>query len=135
MTYSTSVRRGLPLAFAVGAFALMGARARAANTDSLDPVQLDPITVSAPAVKIVGRDSATGAPIEDVTIDARVQVDPEALKTNYGALMLKYSVQDAAREACAAADPVTQDDGTCFQKAVHSAEPQIDAAIARARSN
>jgi UrcA family protein len=140
MTYLTSIRvnilgRILPLAFAVGAIALVSARAHAADPDQLDPVQLDPITVSAPAVKIVDRDAATGGPIKRVTITARVQADPAALRTNYGALMLNYSVLDAARKACTAADPFADDDGTCVHDAVESAKPQVDAAIARARSS
>ena len=140
MTYLTSIRvnilgRILPVAFAVGAIALVSARAHAADPDPLDPVQLDPITVSAPAVKIVDRDTATGAPIEQVTITARVQADPAALRTKYGALMFNYSVLDAARKACTAADPLADDDGTCVRDAVESAKPQVDAAIARARSS
>jgi hypothetical protein len=140
MTYLTSIRvnildRILPVAFAVGAIALVSARAHAADPDQFDPVQLDPITVSAPAVKIVDRDTATGAPIEQVTITARVQADPAALKTNYGALMLNYSVLDAARKACTTADPLADDDGTCVHDAIESAKPQVDAAIARARSS
>ena len=140
MTYLTSIRenilgRILPVAFAVGAIALVSARAHAADSDQLDPVQLDPITVSAPATKIVDRDTATGAPIEQVTITAGVQADPAALRTNYGALMLNYSVLDAARKACTEADPFADDDGTCVRDAVESAKPQVDAAIARARSS
>jgi hypothetical protein len=140
MTYLTSIRvnilgRILPVAFAVGAIALVSARAHAADPDQIDPVQLDPITVSASAAKIVDRDTATGAPIEQVTITARVQADPAALRTNYGALMLNYSVLDAARKACTAADPLADDDGTCVHDAVESAKPQVDAAIARARSS
>jgi UrcA family protein len=136
----TSIRvnilgRILPVAFAAGAIALVSARAHAADPDQLDPVQLDPITVSASAVKIVDRDAATGAPIEQVTIKARVQADPAALRTNYGALMLNYSVLDAARKACTAADPLADDDGTCVHDAVESAKPQVDAAIARARTS
>jgi len=134
MTYLTSFRvntlgRILPLALAAGAIALTSARAHAADVD-----QLDPITVSAPAAKIVDRDAATGAPIREVTARASVQVDPVALTTNYGALMLNYSVLDAARKACAEADPLEDDDGTCVRDAVESAQPQVDAAIARARS-
>src|ERR1700758_3524441 len=101
MTYLTSIRanplrHSLPLALAVGAFALMSARVHAADAN---PVQLDPITVTAPSVKVVGRDYATNGAIDDVTVKAQVQADPTALKTNYGALMLKYSVRDAARKA------------------------------------
>jgi hypothetical protein len=140
MTYLTSIRvnslsRILPVAFAVGAIALISARAHAADSDQLNPVQLDPITVTAPATKIVDRDAATNAPIEQVTSTARVQADPAALRTNYGALMLNYSVLDAARKACTAADPLEDDDGTCVRDAVASAKPQVDAAIARARSS
>jgi hypothetical protein len=140
MTNLTSIRvnflgRILPVAFAAGAIALVSARAHAADSDQFDPVQLDPITVSAPAVKIVDRDAATGAAIEQVTITGSVQADPSALRTNYGALMLNYSVLDAARKACVAADPVEDDDGTCVHDAVESAKPQVDAAIARARSS
>jgi hypothetical protein len=140
MTYLTSIRvnvlgRILPVAFAAGAIALVSARAHAADPDQFDPVQLDPITVSAPATKTVDRDTATGASIEQVTITARVQADPAALRTNYGALMLNYSVLDAARKACTAADPFTDDDGTCVHDAVESAKPLVDAAIARARSS
>jgi UrcA family protein len=144
MTYSTSIRakirgRILPVAFAAGAIVLVGARAHAdpAQLDpaQLDPVQLDPITVLAPAAKIVDRDAATGAPIEDVTVTARVHADPAALRTHYGALMLNYSVLDAAREACRDVDPLEDDDGICVHDAVESAQPQVDAAIARARSS
>ena len=140
MTYLTSIRvntlgRILPVAFAAAAIALVSGRALAADSDQLNPVQLDPITVSAPATKIVDRDAATGAPIEEVTITARVQADPAALRTRYGALMLNYSVLEAARRACTAADPFTDDDGTCVNDAVKSAQPQVNAAIARARSS
>jgi hypothetical protein len=140
MTYLTSIRpsnltRILPVAFAVGAIALVSARAHAADSGQFDPVQLDPITVSAPAVKIVERDAASETPTERVTITARVQADPAALRTNYGALMLNYSVLDAARKACTAADPLADDGGTCVHDAVEAAKPQVDAAIARARSS
>src|ERR1700688_4993938 len=127
MTNLTSIRvnllgRILPVAFAVGAIALVSARAHAADSDQLDPVQLDPITVSAPAVKIVDRDPATGATIQQVTITVRVQADPAALRTNYGALMLNYSVLEAARKACTTADPLADDDGTCLHDAFESAK-------------
>lgn len=139
MTYLTSIRvnilgRILPVAFAAGAIVLVSARAHA-DPDQLDPVQLDPITVFAPAAKIVDRDAATGAPIEEVTITARVHADPAALRTHYGALMLNYSVLDAAREACNEVNPLEDDDGICVHDAVRSAQPQVDAAIARARSS
>jgi UrcA family protein len=140
MTHLTSIRvnilgRILPVAFVVGAIALVSGRAHAAAPDQLDPVQLDPITVSAPAVKIVDRDAASGVQTEQVTITARVQADPAALRTEYGALMLNYSVLDAARKACTEADPLADEDRTCVQDAVKAAKPQVEAAIARARSS
>ena len=140
MTSLTSIRmnplgRSLTVAFAVGALAFLSVRAHAADSDQLDPVQLDPITVSAPALKTVDRDAATGAPIQVATVTARIQVDPAALRTEYGALMLNYSVLDAARKACAQADSLEDDDGTCVNEAVKAAKPQITAAIAQARSN
>jgi UrcA family protein len=127
--------RRLPVALAVGGLAFAGARAYAVDADSLNPVQLDPITVIAPSVKILGRDASTGASIENVAFSAEVRADPAALRTEYGALMLRYSVRDAARNLCNEADPFTADDGTCYQGAVRSAEPQVEAAIARARSH
>jgi UrcA family protein len=142
MTNLTSTRvnilgRILPVAFAAGAIALVSGRAHAADPNWLNPVQLDPITVSAPAVKTIDSDSASGASIEQVTITARVQADPAALRTNYGALMLNYSVLDAARKACTETDPFADDvdNDTCVHDAVEAAKPQVDAAIARARSS
>ena len=140
MNYSTSIRvnildRILPVAFVAGAIALVSARAHAADPDQLNPVQLDPITVSAPTAKTVDRDTATGASIEEVTLTAHVQADPTALRTNYGALMLNYSVLDAARKVCTAVDPFEDDGDTCVHDAVEAAKPQVDAAIARARSS
>jgi UrcA family protein len=139
MAYFTSIRlntlsRRLTLACAAGALAFASVGAGAADSDSLDPVQLDPIIVIAPTVKVVGRDAATGAPIEEVTVSAQIPADPAALRTEYGALMLEYSVRDAARWACHEADPLTADDGSCFRNAVASAQAQVDAAIAQARS-
>lgn len=141
MTYFTSTRvnilgRILPVAFAAAAIALVSGRALAADSDPLGPGQLDPITITAPAAKVVDRDATTGAPIEQETITARVQADPAALSTNYGALMLNYSVLDAARKACAEADPFADDDNdACVHDSVKAAKPQVDAAIARAGSS
>ncbi|HEY0747557.1 MAG TPA: UrcA family protein [Steroidobacteraceae bacterium] len=138
MTYLTSIRmnplgRSLPAAFAVGALALMCARVHAADHDSLNPVQLDPITVSVPAEDIVGRE-ATGTPIEQVTTTARIEIDRAALTTEYGVLMLNYSVLDAARKACSADESFALDeDSACVQKAVEGAKSQVEAAIAKAR--
>jgi UrcA family protein len=126
-----TLRSRLPVvAFAVGALAIMCGRAHAD-----DPAQVDQITISAPQVRTVGSDYTTGGRVTDTTVTARVQVDPVTLTTNSGVALLKERVRDAARQACAAADPFDQDDGTCISEAVDSAQKQVDALIARARSN
>ncbi|HKQ11925.1 MAG TPA: UrcA family protein [Steroidobacteraceae bacterium] len=115
----------LPLAFALGAFALTANNVYAAE---LDQVVIDP-----PVVKVVGRDQATEAPIEDVTVVARVIPDPETLTSDSGVALLNDNVREAARKACFEADPMTADDGTCYRKAVASAKSQITAMVARAK--
>ena len=124
---ASSLRRILPIAFALGALALMSASARA---DSIEEV-----TVAAPAVKTLGYDIRTAAPIEEASVTAHVTVDSIGLTTNSGVALLKASVRDAARKACDAADPLTPDDGQCYRAAIKAAQPQIAAAIARARSS
>jgi UrcA family protein len=121
-------RSRLPVALALGALAFMSAGAQAADPDE--------ITISAPSVKTVGRDSATSAPIEEVTEKASIKVDPVTLTTNSGVALLKDSVLDAALKACNSIIlPMSDDDdGTCVRDAVKSAQAQVDAAIARARS-
>jgi UrcA family protein len=122
-------RARLPTVFALGALAFMSAGAQAAD----DP---DEITVSAPNVKTVGRDEVTGAPIEETTQTASVKFDPVTLTTNSGVTLLKDSVLDAANKMCSSINlPMAdEDDGTCVRDAVKSAQAQVDAAIARARS-
>jgi UrcA family protein len=117
----------LLVTFFIGAAAIISAGAHAADYDQ--------ITVSAPKVKTVGRDTATGAPIEETTVTTKVQYDPVTLTTNSGVTLLNDSVLDAARKACNSADPLRDDgDDMCVSTAVESAKPQIDAAIARARA-
>ena len=115
----------LPLAFALGAFALT---ANNVYADELDKVVIDP-----PVVKTIGRDEATEAPIEDVTVVARVIPDPETLTTASGVALLNDNVREAARKACFEADPMTPDDGTCYREAVASAKSQITEMVARAK--
>jgi UrcA family protein len=125
-----ALRNALPIVFAIVALALVSARAPAAEPDDIDV-----ITVSAPVAKTLGPDATTVAPIERITVTARVQFDPVTLTTNSGVALLKDAVLDAARKACADADPLTNDGGVCVRRAVESAEPQVDAVIARARSS
>jgi hypothetical protein len=115
----------LPVALAIGAFALTASNVYA---EGLDKIAIDP-----PVAKVVGRDQATEAPIENVTVVARVIPDPETLTSDSGIALLNDNVREAARTACFKADPMTPDDGTCYRKALASAKPQMAALIARAR--
>jgi len=123
-----ALRARLPVALALGALAFVSAGAHAADYDE--------ITISAPSVKTVGHDDATGAPIEEHSEKASVKVDPVTLTTNSGVALLKDSVLDAAVKVCNSISlPLSEDDnGTCVRDAVKSAQPQIDAAVTRARS-
>ncbi len=125
--YPDILRRGLPVALAIGALTVLSARVQAFD--------LDPITISAPVVKTVGRDEATGAPEEIVTVTAVITPDALSLTTDSGVALLKEKVFEAARKACDAAGPFEWDDVNCVYEAVKSATPQVDAAVARARSS
>lgn len=116
----------LSAALALGALAFISTGAQAAD--------LDEVTISAPNVQTVGRDAATGAPIEEVTKRATIKVDPVTLTTNSGVALIKDSVVATAHKICDSIDPLTSDDGTCVSSAVKSALTQVDAAAARARS-
>jgi UrcA family protein len=123
-----ALRSRLPLALALGALAFMSAGAQAADPDE--------VTISAPSVKTVGRDEATNAPIQDVTQKISIKFDPVTLTTNSGVTLLKDSVFESALQVCNSIGlPMSDDDdGTCVRNAVKSAQAQVDAAIARARS-
>jgi UrcA family protein len=116
-------------AFTLGTIALLGSAAQAA-----DPNKIDEITISSSRTKVLGHDSATGAPITQVMKTAKIQYNPVTLTTNSGVSLLKDSVQKAARELCNSIDPLDTDDGTCVRNAVDSAMPQVDAAVARAKA-
>jgi hypothetical protein len=115
----------LPLALTAGAFALI--------TSTVYAAELDKIAIDQPVVKVIGRDQATEAPIENVTVVARVIPDPETLMTDSGIALLNDNVREAARTACFKADPMNPDDGTCYRKALASAQPQMAALIAHAK--
>lgn len=129
-TATNSIRRNtlanLTIAFAFGALAVMSTRADAAD--------LDQITLSGPVVKTVGHDIG-GARTESVTVTALVTTDPQTLTFDSGVALFKDSVREAARKACAAADRLGPDDGTCVRNAIAAAKPQVDAAIADARTH
>ena len=129
MTTST-VRIRRMAAFTLGAIALLGSAAQAA-----DPNKIDEITISSSRAKVLGHDAATGAPITQVMKTAKIQYNPVTLTTNSGVSLLKDSVQKAAQELCASIDPLDTDDGTCVRNAVDSAMPQVNAAVARAKAS
>lgn len=119
------LRNAFAAALTIGALTVVNIRAHAS--------ELDPITVSPPVEKKVGRDLLTLAPVEDVTVKAQIAVDTETLQNDSGVVLLKDRVLEAANKVCAKADPVTMDDGTCVRDAMKAAQPQVDAAIANAR--
>jgi len=115
----------LTLALAVGALAL--------TTSNVYAAELDKVVIDQPVVKVVGRDMGTDAPLEDVTVVARVIPDPETLTTDSGIALLNDNIREAARTACFKADPMTPDDGTCYRKAMASAKQQVAALVAHAK--
>jgi UrcA family protein len=126
--YTNAFRIQLPVAFAIGALAILSAPAQAADPDE--------ITISAPHVRVVGRDEATGAPIEETTREARIAVDPATLTTNSGVALLNDRVRLAAVEICNSIDPLVDDGGgTCVREAVRSAQAQVNAVISRAKDS
>jgi UrcA family protein len=130
MTTSTSVKilsGSLHAVCAAMAIAVFSASAHAA--------ELNEITVQGSTVKTVGRDDATGAPIQETTVKVAVSYDPATLTTDSGVALLKESVADAARKACDTADPFTDDDGTCVREAIGSAQAQIARVVTQARSS
>jgi UrcA family protein len=125
--HPNTLRSGLSVALAIGALAVLSTRAHAA--------EFDPITVSAPTVETMGYDFALEGPIEKTTVTARIAVDAQTLTMDSGVTLLQDRVLEAANQACSAADPFTLDDDTCVREAVRAAQPQVDAAIARARNS
>ncbi len=126
--HPNTLRSGLSVVLAIGALAVLSAGAQAD--------ELDPITIAAPTEKTVGHESATEAPIEDVTVKAEIAADAQTLKNDSGVVLLKDRVREAAYKACNAADPLDGDDNdACVREAVKSAQAQVDEAIAQARSD
>jgi UrcA family protein len=119
--------KSLQAASAIMALAVFSIGAHAAEPNE--------VTIRGSTTKVVGHDYATLAPIEETTVKVGVSYDPVALTTNSGIALLKDSVADAARKACATADPLTDDGGTCVREAISSAQTQIARAITQARSS
>jgi UrcA family protein len=126
MTISTRAKilnGSLHAAFVSMAIAAFSASARAAESKE--------IMVQGPTTKTVGYDLPTGTPIQQTTVKIAVTYDPATLATDSGVALLKESVADAARKACATADRVTHDDGTCVRRAIDSAQAQIARLVLR----
>jgi UrcA family protein len=130
--HASTFRSRLPLVLVLGALAFTSAGAQAD-----EPGQVDQVTISAPSLKTVGRDQTTGAPIEEVSKQASIKFDPVTLTTNSGVALLKDSVFESALQICNSIGlSMSDDDGrACVRDAVKSAQVQVDAAIARARSS
>ena len=130
MTISTRAKilnASLHAAFATMAIAAFSAGARAAESRE--------IMVQGPTTKTIGFDLPTGAPIRETTVKIAVSYDPATLTTDSGVALLRDSVADAARKACATADRVTpDDDGRCVRRAIDSAQAQIARIVSQARS-
>lgn len=116
----------LRAALAIAALAVFSVSAHAADYDE--------ITIHGSTTRTVGREDATGAPIQETTVKIGVTYDPVTLTTNSGIALLNDSVADAASKACFTADPLS-DDGMCVRNAIESAQPQIARAITLARSS
>jgi hypothetical protein len=95
--------------------------------------ELDRIEIDRPVVKVVER-SPIDAPVEDVTVVARVIPDPETLTMESGIKLLNDNIVEAARKACFEADPLDADDGTCVRNAIRTAKAQIPALVAHAKT-
>jgi len=126
ITAPNALRKGLAaLTLVFAAFVAVTSRAHAAP--------LDQVVIDKPVVKVIARDDID-APIEKVTVVARVIPDPQTLTTDSGVKLLNDYIIEAARKACFAADPTEPDDGTCVRDAVKSAKKQVPALVARAKS-
>lgn len=89
-----------------------------------------------PTAEVVGR-SASGAPIEEVALSARVSYSDLSLSIPSNAKVLKQRVHDAAREVCDRLEqmyPLGAGSDSCARKAEEGAQSQVTAAIAKAES-
>jgi UrcA family protein len=112
------------------AAALAGA-ALTAGDAALAQSEVSGVTVTAP--REIGR-TTIGAPIELVSMSARVRIKDLNLKTDKGAAELNKRVSDTARNLCEELEklyPVgTPDAASCAKSAVARARGQVDAARA-----
>jgi UrcA family protein len=125
------MKSSLPIVFAIGALAVFASAAQAAEVSQ-------EITITGTRTKTIPYDFATRMPVKEVSVSASVPVDLTVLTLNSGVALLQYNVREAAQKACEMADPsaAPTSDSTvdCVHEAVRGAQPQIDALIARAKS-
>ena len=114
------------IALAIGALAIICGAAQAAP--------LDQVRIESPVVKVIARDPATNAPIEQVTVTARVIPEPDTLTLDSGVVLLNDYIREAAHKVCFEADPMNPDNGRCYRDAMKSAKPQVAALVAHAKA-
>jgi len=121
----------MPAVLAMAALAAFSGSAQAA-----DPAQ--EITITGTRVERIPYDVTVRRPAQEITVGASVPANLDVLTLNSGIALLQDSVRDAALKACMAADPratATSDATTdCVHRAVRQAQPQINALVAKARS-
>jgi hypothetical protein len=128
----TSSGSTVPHRVFIAAIALSALNLVSASAHAGDPKDVRVITLFVPAGKIIGRDAATGALIQERRVMVRVQFDPDTLATNSGVAVLKDSVIEAAQKACDST--LTEDTVNCVYDTINTAQSDLDAAIARARN-
>ena len=102
------------------------------------------VVVVRPPYSPTQRDSATGAPIENVSLSRPVRFDDLDLTSNWGVRALHTRIRIAAQTLCSQLDamypaavdtngPNSPVDMSCYRRAVDDAMYQADAAVAAAR--
>jgi UrcA family protein len=93
------------------------------------------IQAERPTKVVVGRSSATGAPIEVITLTRRVNFADLDIKTVAGATELETRVSETAKDACKQLDslyPLIKD-ADCVKRATDGAMVQVRTAVASAQ--
>jgi UrcA family protein len=126
--FTLNASTGLCITFAIGALSVLGS-AHAAQ-------QSPEVKITGTRVTTIPYDPTVHRPVQEVSVSARVPANLDVLTLNSGVALLEDDVRDAARTVCMRADPNASPDSDstsdCVHEAVNSAQPQIDALIARA---
>lgn len=121
--------------------ALLGAGAALQNLALAAP--LSEVVIEAGPINrtVVGRSATTGAPIESITVDHRVDYSDLDLVKHVDVLTLQQRVEMAARDACAQLDEVFpigssyHQTRTCIEEAIHGASQAVQQAITSAQEH